>query len=98
MKSLTVRDSAPFTRMDLVKHLENRQIQTRQLFGGNLLRQPAFQNINHRIVGTLANADKIMHDSFFIGVYPGLTTAMLDYVEQAFSDFFSAIKCQGQAA
>jgi CDP-4-dehydro-6-deoxyglucose reductase, E1 len=95
---LTVRDSAPFTRMGLVKHLESRQIQTRQLFGGNLLRQPAFRNINHRVVGSLVNTDKIMHDSFFIGVYPGLTPAMLDYVEQAFSDFFAAIERQGKAA
>jgi CDP-6-deoxy-D-xylo-4-hexulose-3-dehydrase len=95
---LTVRDGAPFTRMDLVKHLESRQIQTRQLFGGNLLRQPAFQNIKHRLVGNLINTDKIMHDSFFIGVYPGLTPAMLEYVEQAFSDFFSVIERQGKAA
>ncbi|HEV3238571.1 MAG TPA: lipopolysaccharide biosynthesis protein RfbH [Gemmataceae bacterium] len=95
---LTVRNGAPFTRMDLVKHLESRQIQTRQLFGGNLLRQPAFQNINHRVVGALVNTDKIMHDSFFIGVYPGLTSAMLAYVEQAFEDFFAALQRRGAAA
>jgi CDP-6-deoxy-D-xylo-4-hexulose-3-dehydrase len=87
---LTVRDGAPFTRADLVRHLEHRQIQTRQLFGGNLLRQPAFQGAQHRVVGDLTNTDKIMKDGFFIGVYPGLTEAMLGYVEEAFADFFRA--------
>jgi CDP-6-deoxy-D-xylo-4-hexulose-3-dehydrase len=85
---LTVRDGAPFTRADLVRHLEERHVQTRQLFGGNLLRQPAFRNVRHRVVGDLSNTDKIMNDAFFIGVYPGLTEPMLHYVEQAFVDFF----------
>ncbi|MFL5240988.1 MAG: lipopolysaccharide biosynthesis protein RfbH [Gemmataceae bacterium] len=89
---LIVRDGAPFQRADLVRHLEDRQIQTRQLFGGNLLRQPAFRNIKCRVVGGLTNTDKIMNDAFFIGVYPGLTPLMLDYVEQAFADFFDEIR------
>jgi CDP-6-deoxy-D-xylo-4-hexulose-3-dehydrase len=84
-----VRDGAPFTRAELVRHLEEHQIQTRQLFGGNLLRQPAFRGVRHRVVGDLANTDKLMNDAFFIGVYPGLTGAMLDYVEQVFADFFA---------
>jgi CDP-6-deoxy-D-xylo-4-hexulose-3-dehydrase len=83
-----VRDGAPFNRGELVRYLEDRQVQTRQLFGGNLLRQPAFQNVPHRVVGALANTDKIMNDAFFIGVYPGLTPAMLAYVEEVFADFF----------
>ena len=87
---LTVRDGAPFTRSDLVRHLEQRQIQTRQLFGGNLLRHPAFAAVHHRVVGDLSNTDKIMNDAFFIGVYPGLTPQMLDYVEASFEDFFQA--------
>lgn len=85
---ITVRDGAPFTRAELVQHLESRQIQTRQLFGGNLLRQPAFEGVAHRVVGDLANTDKIMCDSFFIGVYPGLTPEMIAYMKLAFADFF----------
>jgi CDP-6-deoxy-D-xylo-4-hexulose-3-dehydrase len=85
---LLVRDGAPFTRGQLVQYLEERQVQTRQLFGGNLLRQPAFQGINHRVVGDLTNTDKIMNDGFFIGVYPGLTGPMIDYMVQVFADFF----------
>jgi CDP-4-dehydro-6-deoxyglucose reductase, E1 len=85
---ITVRSGASFGRADFVAHLEGRGIQTRQLFGGNLLRQPAFQGIAHRVVGGLANTDVIMQDAFFVGVYPGLTAPMLAHMEEAFSDFF----------
>ncbi|HWG44312.1 MAG TPA: lipopolysaccharide biosynthesis protein RfbH [Gemmataceae bacterium] len=95
---VTVRDGAPFTRAELVRHLEERQIQTRQLFGGNLLRQPAFRGVKHRVVGGLTNTDKIMNDAFFLGVYPGLTPAMLDYVEEAFRDFLRGGQRAGQSA
>ena len=88
---LTVRDGAPFSRPELVAHLEQRGIQTRQLFGGNLLRQPAFAHVAHRTVGGLENTDKIMRDAFFIGVYPGLTSEMLDYVEHSFQEFFAGL-------
>ena len=89
---LTVKDQAPFTRAQMVRYLEERQIQTRQMFAGNLLRQPAFQNVPHRVVGDLTHTDKIMNDAFFIGVYPGLTPAMLDYVEVVFTDFFESVR------
>ena len=95
---LTVRAGAPFEREDLVRHLEARRIQTRQLFGGNLLRQPAFAGVRHRVVGGLENADKLMNDAFFIGVYPGLTPAMLDWVEESLADFFAAVRCGRLAA
>jgi CDP-6-deoxy-D-xylo-4-hexulose-3-dehydrase len=95
---LTVREGAPFRRADLVRHLEQKGIQTRQLFGGNLLRQPAFAHVAHRVVGGLENADKIMHDAFFIGVYPGLTAEMLDYVEQSFAEFFAVTAGNRRAA
>jgi CDP-6-deoxy-D-xylo-4-hexulose-3-dehydrase len=95
---LTVRDKAPFTRAELVAHLEQCGIQTRQLFGGNLLRQPAFAQVAHRVVGGLENTDKIMRDAFFIGVYPGLTSEMLDYVEQTFAEFFAAAAGKRRAA
>lgn len=88
---LTVRDGAPFHRADLVRHLESRRVQTRQLFGGNLLRQPAFAGVEHRVVGDLTNTDKIMNDSFFVGVYPGLTAEMLDWMEESFQQFFQSL-------
>ena len=68
-------------------HLESRKIATRLLFGGNLLRQPAYQQRRHRVVGDLANADFVMNHVFWIGVYPGLTPAMLDYMIDTIHDF-----------
>jgi CDP-6-deoxy-D-xylo-4-hexulose-3-dehydrase len=85
---ITVQPRAPFSRNDLVQYLESHRVQTRQLFGGNLLRQPAFQGMPHRVVGSLANTDYLMTSAFFIGVYPGITPAMFDYIEELFVDFF----------
>jgi CDP-6-deoxy-D-xylo-4-hexulose-3-dehydrase len=82
-----VRESAPFTRDELVHHLNDQKIGTRLLFGGNLLRQPAYRNINHRVVGDLKCSDDVMHRVFWIGVYPGLTEAMLDYVAETIQKF-----------
>ena len=84
---LSVRDDAPFSRHDLVQFLDRRKIGTRQLFGGDLTRQPAYQDIDFRVVGTLANADFVARHSFWLGVYPGLTTSMLDYVLESLHDF-----------
>ncbi len=95
---ITLQDNAPFSKSELVNYLEERKIQTRQLFGGNLLRQPAFKNVNYRVVGDLTNTEKIMNDAFFIGVYPGLTDAMLGYVEGVFADFFKTVRATGSAA
>jgi CDP-4-dehydro-6-deoxyglucose reductase, E1 len=77
---LAVRPNAPFTREQIVRHLEDRRIGTRLLFGGNLTRQPAYQDVAHRVAWDLKNSDFVMHQVFWIGVYPGLTPAMLDYV------------------
>jgi CDP-6-deoxy-D-xylo-4-hexulose-3-dehydrase len=82
-----VRESAPFTRDELVHHLNDQKIGTRLLFGGNLLRQPAYRNINHRVVGDLKRSDDVMHRVFWIGVYPGLTESMLDYVAETIQKF-----------
>jgi CDP-4-dehydro-6-deoxyglucose reductase, E1 len=84
---ITVRESAPFSRDDLIGFLEQRRIQTRLLFGGNLTRQPAYQGIERRVVGDLRNSDLVMNNTFWIGVYPGLTEEMLDYVLAAFGEF-----------
>jgi len=84
---LTVRPEAPFNRNELVRHLEARQIGTRQLFGGNLTRQPAYQNVPYRVVGELTNTDVVMNDSFWVGVYPGLTAEMLDYMVEIINEF-----------
>lgn len=75
-----VRKNAPFTRDELVHWLNNHKIGTRLLFGGNLLRQPAYRNINHRAVGDLKRSDDVMNRVFWIGVYPGLTQPMLNYI------------------
>ncbi len=77
---ITVRDSAPVGRDQLVRALDARKIGTRLLFGGNLLRQPAYRGANVRVVGDLANADRVMNQTFWIGVYPGLTRPMMDFV------------------
>lgn len=84
---ITVKESAPFGRFDLVQYIESRRIGTRQLFGGNLLRQPAYKGVPIRIVGDLKNADIITDRTFWIGVYPGLTEEMIDYVLQTITEF-----------
>jgi CDP-6-deoxy-D-xylo-4-hexulose-3-dehydrase len=86
---LAVRPDAPFGRDELVRHLEARKIGTRLLFAGNLVRQPAYQDIPKRIVGDLANTDFVMRNVFWIGVYPGLTEQMLAYIISSFSDFMA---------
>jgi CDP-6-deoxy-D-xylo-4-hexulose-3-dehydrase len=84
---ITVREGAGFTRNDLTRFLETNRIETRNLFSGNLLRHPAFQNVPHRVVGDLTNTDVVMNRTFFIGVYPGIDEAQLDYLADAFSRF-----------
>ncbi len=82
-----VRKDAPFTRQQLIAVLESRKIATRLLFGGNLLRQPAYQDRAYRTVGDLPNSDYVMNNVFWIGVYPGLTAPMLDYVAETMHAF-----------
>ena len=88
---LTVRPQAPFSRNDLIRYLEAHQIATRLLFGGNLTRQPAYQQIPYRIVGNLTNTDITMNQTFWIGVYPGLTIPMLNYVIETFQTFIQSL-------
>ena len=84
---ITVRPDAGFSRNDLTRWLEERKIETRNLFSGNLLRHPAFESIAHRVVGDLRNSDLITTNTFFVGVYPGLTADQLDYMAAALAEF-----------
>jgi CDP-4-dehydro-6-deoxyglucose reductase, E1 len=84
---LTVRDDAPFSRKQIVNHLEGAKIATRQLFGGNLTKQPAYADCSFRVVGDLANTDRIMTNTFWLGVYPGLSDAAIEYMVQTVGAF-----------
>ena len=88
--ALTVRPDAPFERRELVRWLDERRIATRQLFAGNLLRQPAYQDLSHRVVGELTNTDIVMQGTFWLGVYPGITDTMVDYVVDSLHEFCAA--------
>jgi NDP-hexose-3,4-dehydratase len=85
--AITVQPDASYTRRELVAFLESRQIGTRRLFGGNLTRHPAYRDREHRVVGELTNSDIITERTFWIGVYPGITTEMIDYVAQSIHEF-----------
>ncbi|HWA74176.1 MAG TPA: lipopolysaccharide biosynthesis protein RfbH [Polyangiaceae bacterium] len=84
---ISVRSDAPFSRDELTRHLDQCRIGTRLLFGGNLLAQPAYTEIQHRRVGSLENADFIANSTFWLGVFPGLNTRMLDYVLECVRGF-----------
>jgi len=86
-----VREAAPFTREDLIRALEAQKIGTRLLFGGNLIRQPAYEACEYRTVGELPNSDFVMNNVFWVGVYPGLTSKMLDFIVQVMCDFISSV-------
>lgn len=87
-----VRLDAPFRRDELIRTLEAKKIATRLLFGGNLVRQPAYRDSHYRVQGTLRNTDFVMDNVFWVGVYPGLTSAMLDFVASSIADFVGAAK------
>ncbi len=90
---MLVKKNAPFTRNQLAKHLDEAKIGNRMLFGGNLVRQPAFVSLQKqnpgafRVIGDLSGADRIMAEAVFVGTYPGLTPAMLDYMATTISNF-----------
>jgi CDP-6-deoxy-D-xylo-4-hexulose-3-dehydrase len=89
---MTVKENAGFTRDDIVQYLEEKNIQTRNLFAGNFLKHPCFDEMRNanegfRVVGTLTNTDLIMNNSFWIGVYPGMTKKKLDYMISCIKNF-----------
>jgi CDP-6-deoxy-D-xylo-4-hexulose-3-dehydrase len=77
---LTIRPDANFNRVDLLNYLDQHKIGTRLLFAGNLTKQPYMLGRNFRVSGALTNTDIVMNNSFWVGVYPGLTDEMLDFV------------------
>ena len=92
---ISVKEDAGFTRNELAQHLESRKIQTRNLFAGNLLKHPAFDEMRksgegYRIAGDLTVTDFIMNNTLWIGVYPGMTKEMLDHMIASIQDFASA--------
>jgi CDP-4-dehydro-6-deoxyglucose reductase, E1 len=84
--ALTLKNSCKISRNELVEKLNDRKIGTRLLFGGNLLKQPAFINTPRRVVGELSNTDQVMLNTFWLGVWPGLTEEMLDFVIETLRD------------
>lgn len=84
---ITVREDAPFSRDDIVGFLEDKKIATRPLFAGNILRHPAYSDVEHRVYGKLANTDIVMERAFWIGVYPGIDREKMDYILTAFNEF-----------
>jgi CDP-6-deoxy-D-xylo-4-hexulose-3-dehydrase len=90
--AMTVRKLSPKTRNEIVKALNEKKIGTRLLFGGNLLRQPGFLNTPRRVQGELSNTDIVMNDTFWIGVWPGLTLQMLDYMIESIHNILRGAK------
>jgi CDP-6-deoxy-D-xylo-4-hexulose-3-dehydrase len=84
---ITLEPSHPVDREALLRFLESRKIGTRLLFAGNLTRQPAYKNVDWRIVGDLTNTDIVMRRTFWVGTYPGLTNEMLDYIAESITEF-----------
>ena len=78
-------------RAKLIRHLEDRMIETRLLFGGNILRQPGYLGIPHRLAGDLTETNRIAEKTFFIGVYPGLTPAMRAFVIETLFGYFAKL-------
>jgi CDP-6-deoxy-D-xylo-4-hexulose-3-dehydrase len=85
---ITLKETSDVSRVELVKFLDESKIGTRLLFAGNLTRQPYFEGRKYRVVGELTNTDRIMNQTFWIGIYPGLTRTHLDYVIGKFEEFF----------
>ena len=79
---ITLTPQNPVSRQELLETLASNKIGTRLLFAGNLLRQPYFERRKHRVVGDLENTDKIMHDTFWIGVHPSVTPEMIDFTAE----------------
>jgi len=85
---ILVKENAPFNRSDIVNYLEENKIATRMLFGGNLIKQPAYKSIKYRTIGNLENTDLVMNNLFWVGVYPGIDFDMMDFIKTTLEKFF----------
>ncbi len=86
--TIMVKPDAPFSRADIVAYLENNKVATRMLFGGNLIKQPAYLGITYKVAGALENTDLVMNNLFWIGVYPGIGREKREYIAGVFDSFF----------
>ena len=89
---LSVRPEAPFTRTELTDYLAQHRVETRNVFAGNLLKQPAYLDIARRVVGDLKNTEFVMNNTFFLGTYPGLTPDKIAYALQVIGSFIDERK------
>ena len=87
---VTVRKEAYFTRTELTTYLNENLVETRNLFGGNLLRQPAYMDIKYRKIGNLTNTDRIMNDTFFLGTFPGIGSKQIEYTMDVIKNFLTS--------
>ncbi|MBA1914398.1 lipopolysaccharide biosynthesis protein RfbH, partial [Escherichia coli] len=85
---LMLRDGVDAKRVDVTRFLDQNKIGTRLLFAGNLTRQPYFQHVNYRVVGDLTQTDRVMNNTFWIGLYPALGAEQFDYVAEKLEEFF----------
>lgn len=88
---ITVKENNKFDKNEIVRYLENNKILTRQLFAGNIIRQPAYKDVQFRVIGDLSNTDYIMNNTFFIGVYPGIDDRRIEYIIEIFDKFFKEL-------
>ena len=87
---IIVKENSPFTRNQLAEYLENNKIGTRNVFAGNLLRHPAYLKIKYKISGKIKNADIIMSQAFWIGIWPGVNNNIINYIETIISNFLKS--------
>jgi len=89
---MTVKEPSPFTRLELTQYLESKMIGTRMMFAGNLLRHPAYKNVEHRVSGELMTSDYIMRNSFWVGCHPAMTEQHTEYIIKTISEFLERYK------
>ncbi len=90
--SLLIREGAPFSRDKIINYLEENKIATRMLFGGNLTKQPAYENFKYKVIGSLKKTNLVMNNLFWIGIYPGITEEKLDYIVKVIDRFFRGLR------